>query len=87
MSKQHGGMQKGRPEIMIDNQPYQWEKETITGAEIRALAGLPQNVQIFQEVPGSPDKLIEDATVIELEEHGTPKRFSSQSVGSQAGDL
>jgi len=74
-----------KPELFVDNDPYQWTKSTITGAEIRTLASLPADVKIFMKVPGHPDRDITDTDVVTLDPHGAPARFSSQAVGSQAG--
>lgn len=74
-----------RPELFIDNERFDWEKETITGTEIRELASLPEGVEIFWKAPGNPDSLVEDDTVIDLTQHPGPDRFSTQSVGSEAG--
>lgn len=74
-----------KPELFVDNERYDWNKETINGAEIRELAGVPDDVQIFHKIPGSPDIEVSNDTVIDLEELKGPDRFSTQSVGSQAG--
>lgn len=81
MSNQHSN----RPELFIDNERYEWDKDTITGAELRELGSLPDEVQIFWKIPGQPDQEIKDDTVVDLRKHPGPDRFSTQSVGSQAG--
>jgi hypothetical protein len=73
------------PELFIDNEPYDWDKETITGAQLRKLGALPDDVQIFWKIPGQPDKEVKNDTVVNLKKHPGPDRFSTQSVGSQAG--
>ena len=74
-----------RPELFIDNERYDWEKDTITGAELRELGSLPDDVQIFWKIPGQPDQEVKNDTVVDLTKHPGPDRFSTQSVGSQAG--
>lgn len=74
-----------KPELFVDNEPYDWKKDKITGAQIRTLASLPDDVQIFQKVPGQPDVEIKDTTVVDLSRTKGPDRFYSQAVGSQAG--
>lgn len=71
--------------IFVDTDKYEWDKDTISGAELRVLAAIPDNVEIFLEVPGKPDKPVKNDTVIDLENHHGPARFSTQSPGSQAG--
>ena len=75
-----------RPELFIENDPYDWAKDTITGSELRELGSLPDDVEIYLKVPGSPDLPILNDTVVDLAAHNGPARFSTQSVGSQAGE-
>lgn len=74
-----------KPEFFVDNEKHQWPNSTITEAELRALAGVPDGVQIFQEIPGQRDFEILPGTVIDLTAHALPERFSTQATGSQAG--
>jgi len=74
-----------QPELIVDDVPYQWQKPTISGAEIRRLAALPEGTQLFMKVPGKPDREIADGTIIELDARRGPEHFRSQSAGSQAG--
>jgi hypothetical protein len=71
--------------IFVDTEKYEWDKPTITGAQIRVLAAVPENVQIFLAVPGKPDQEILNDTEVDLAAHHGPARFSTQSPGSQAG--
>lgn len=54
--------------ITIDDTPYTVDRERMTGAELKALAGRPDSYQIFLERPGEADKLIRDDESIELKE-------------------
>lgn len=74
-----------KPEVFVDNNRYDWDHDTINGAQLRELASLPDNVQIFHEIPGQPDEEIKNDTTVDLTEQARPDRFSSQSVGSGAG--
>lgn len=71
--------------IFVDSDKYEWDKSTITGAQLRVLAAIPDNVEIFLAVPGKPDLNVKNETVIDLEAHHGPAKFSTQSTGSQAG--
>jgi len=71
--------------LFVDGDKYEWDKGTITGAQLRVLAAIPDNVQIFLEVPSQPDMPVNNDTDIDLEKHHGPARFSTQSSGSQAG--
>jgi hypothetical protein len=74
-----------RPELFIDNERFDWHKDTITGAELRELGSLPSDVEIYWKAPGNPDYPVENDTTVNLREHPGPERFSAQPVGSQAG--
>ena len=71
--------------VFVDGDKYEWPKSSITGAELRVLAAIPQNAQIYLKVPGQPDEPIADNTTVDLAKHHGPAKFSTQSPGSQAG--
>lgn len=70
--------------LKVDNETYEWDSETITGAQIRSLAAVPDGVQVWRKNPGSPDTLVELTTVTQLSEPGI-ERFSLQEASSGAG--
>ncbi len=72
-------------DLFVDHVKYTWPESTITGRELRDLASIPESVEIYLQVPGKPDQEIKDDTVVDLEKHNGPARFSTQSTGSQAG--
>lgn len=78
-------MSKEKFLVFVDGDKYEWEKGTITGAELRMLAAIPQNAQIYLKVPGKTDEPVNNETTIDLANHHGPARFSTQSPGSQAG--
>lgn len=78
-------MSKEKFLLFVDGDKYEWDKPTITGAELRMLAAIPQNAEIYLKVPGKPDQPVSDTTTVNLAEHHGPARFSTQSPGSQAG--
>ena len=77
-------MTHNKIELIVDNTPYPWSESSITEQEIRDLAGLPDNVQIFQAIPSKPDRLVEPNDIISLDGKG-PERFSTQAADSGAG--
>ena len=86
MAQNHGNNGNNqRPEFFIDNDPHQWTKGTVTGAELRQVGSLPDDVEIYQDIPGQPDKQIFNDTVVDLLAHAGPERFSTQAPGSSAG--
>ena len=78
-------MDKKDYQLFIDGDKYTWQQDTITGAQLRVLAAIPEGVEIFLQVPGKPDQKIADDQSVNLKEHHGPARFSTQSPGSQAG--
>jgi len=70
--------------IKIDNAPYEWVQSSIVEEELRELAGIPQNAQIFQKIPGQPDRQVKPGYPVDLTGPG-PEKFCSAVVGSQAG--
>ena len=73
-----------KKDLMIDNEPYEWDGDAITGIQIRELGDVPDSVQVFQERPGKEDLEIKNDTVVSLAESGI-ERFSTDSIGSGAG--
>ena len=71
--------------LFIDGDRYTWEQDTITGAQLHVLGGIPEGVDIFLQVPGKPDQPFRNDTSVNLKEHHGPARFSTQAPGSQAG--
>lgn len=78
-------MKPGNFLIFVDGDKYEWDKGTITGAELRTVAAIPQSAQIYLKVPGQPDDPVNDESTIDLARHHGPAKFSTQSPGSQAG--
>ncbi len=56
--------------IQIDRAHYTVTKPQMTGAELRAVPPTPigQDRDLFEVVPGSPDRKIEDADVVKIHE-------------------
>lgn len=71
--------------VYIDNDKYVWDKYAISGAEVRELARLPDDVDLFLEVPGQPREPVENRQVIDVLRHIGPPRFHSQPGDSSAG--
>jgi hypothetical protein len=78
-------MAKEKIFLFVDGDKYELDDTTITGAQLRMLAGIPQGAQIYLKVPGKPDAEIQDDTIVSLDQLHGPAKFSTQSPGSQAG--
>lgn len=73
-----------KKDLIIDNEPYEWKSDTITGAEIRTLGDVPDGAQVYQERPGKEDLEIKLDMIVTLAAPGI-ERFSTDSVDSGAG--
>ena len=54
--------------IRIDRTEYKWPEEKITGAQLRGLppTPIPSDRDLFQVVPGHPDRKIKDDDTVEV---------------------
>jgi hypothetical protein len=63
--------------ILVDHKPHDWPKPTITGSEIKGLAGVDQSTfDAWQDVPGPDDKLVGNDEEIDLTGKETEKFFT-----------
>lgn len=72
------------PAFTVDGKPFEYTEPKIDGKRIRALAGIPENVELYQKISGSPDKPIGPDTVVDLRPEG-PEVFTTQVPDSEAG--
>jgi hypothetical protein len=69
----------------IENIPYVWDSQSITGREVRGLGpGIPDNMDLYVKLPGRPGRLVGNDESIDLGEPGIEK-FYSQESSSTAG--
>lgn len=56
------------PIIQIDRAQYEWSDEKISGAQLRLLPPdpIPPDRDIFQVIPGHPDRKIKDDDTVEV---------------------
>ena len=64
--------------IRIDDAEYEWPEEKITGAQLRRLptTPIPSDRDLFQVVPGRPDRKIKDDDTVEV--HDGPNLFTTR---------
>jgi hypothetical protein len=76
MSDEHAGRKKYK--FFVDGKQYETEKKTLSGAEIRAIATVDPNYQLFLEEPGpeKPDKPIANDYSVDLGEPGVEKFYT-----------
>mgnify|MGYP001460009443 CR=1 FL=1 len=66
------------PKIMIDQKPFDWEKDTITGSEIKALAGVDPSYGVWLQQPGPEDPTVADSESIDLTQPGRERFFTGK---------
>ena len=60
--------------FLVDNKKFDTEHASLNGQEIKVIAGVPANYQLFLEEQGeSPDRAISDGDGLDL--HNPPKHF------------
>ena len=60
--------------LTVDGKLYLWRKQYITGADIRKLAGIPDDKDLYLDVPGNwEDNLINDNEKVDLARPGIEK--------------
>lgn len=64
----HGGGGPHKFEIQIDRTRYEVTQAVMTGAELRHVppGGIPSDRDLFEVVPGGPDKKIGDNDTVEI---------------------
>ena len=64
--------------LFVDGRQYDWDKQYISGTELRALAGIASGVQVFLEEPGpdNPDRPVPPEVSINLDEPGVEKFYT-----------
>lgn len=82
-----GDARKGNPKykFKIEDEDYKWPTQFITSAEIRTLGpGIPDNMDLYLKVKGSPGRLVTREERIDLGQKGIEK-FYAQDASSEAG--
>lgn len=69
----------------IDEKDLEWPRACISGFVLRKLADLPDNYNLWQEIPGQQDRKIADSDVINLDAKGV-ERFISLIDQTTEGD-
>ncbi len=69
--------------IIIDHHHYEWPKSTITGREIKDLAGVPQSYGVWQDLAGPNDPPVKDDQVVDLSKPGTDRFFTGKKTTTE----
>lgn len=70
--------------IIVDQKPHDWPKPTITGLEIKSLAGVDRAAyDAWQDVRGPEDRLVKDDDQIDVTEKGTERFFTGKKTTTE----
>lgn len=76
---------KEKYKFKIENENYEWDNQSITGAEVRGVGpGIPESMDLYLKVTGEPGRLIANEDSIDLSKPGIEK-FYAQDSSSEAG--
>ncbi len=76
---------KEKYKFKIENENYEWNNQSITGAEVRGVGpGIPDSMDLYLKVAGEPGRLIANEDSIDLSKPGIEK-FYAQDSSSEAG--
>lgn len=77
---------KEKFDIFIDQKKYDWEEPTITGTQIKHLAGVPQSYRVWQDLPGPNDPPVKDDQHVDLRAPGKEKFFTGQNDSTEGSE-
>ena len=69
--------------LIIDTHPHNWPNPTITGAEIKHLAGVDPSYGVWQEVPGPNDPPVGDNQSVDLSRPGVERFFTGKKTTTE----
>jgi hypothetical protein len=73
----------GAYRIVVDQKSFQWPKPTISGADIKGLAGVDATYGVWQEMVGSDDAVVPDFEEIPLNPAHTARFFTGSRQTTQ----
>jgi len=78
---------KKKYHFKIDNTPYPWDQQFITGAEVRGVGpGIPEDMDLFVKIKGKPGRLVANDDRFDLDDAGIEKFYSQESSSSAGGN-
>lgn len=64
---------KKKFKFFVDGTKYETENQFITGLEIKKMANVPEGLDLYLDVPGYQDELIDDEKTVNLSRPGVEK--------------
>jgi hypothetical protein len=84
MNDEHKGQKPQTYKIIVDQKPYDWPKSSITGLEIKGLAGVDAGAyDAWQDIRGPEDLQIKDTDSINLTAAGTERFFTGKKTTTE----
>jgi len=68
-------------QIKVDGKNYKWDKQEISGAEIRLIGLIPHDYQIFLKIHNQEERLIGDDDKVDLTNPGVEQFYSKIQEG------
>lgn len=70
--------------IIVDRKPNDWPTATITGLELKNLAGVdPNKYAVYEQVPGGHDLEIQNTQSVDLSKPGTERFFTGKKTTTE----
>lgn len=83
----HSEQDKKKYHFKIDNTPYTWDLQFISGAEVRSVGpGIPESMDLFVKIQGKPGRLVANDDKFDLGDAGIEKFYSQESSSSAGGN-
>ena len=73
--------------IVVDQKSFEWPKPTISGADIKGLAGVDATYGVWREVVGSDDAMVPDFEEISLNPAHVARFFTGSRLTTQGALL
>lgn len=71
-------------QIIVDNRPHRWPDPTVTGVQLKELAGVDTtSFDVWQDVPGPEDVQISDADTVDLTKPGVERFFTGKKTTTE----
>lgn len=71
-------------QIIIDNRPHRWPDPSITGAQLKELAGVDAaSFDVWQDVPGPEDVPVGDTDAVDLAKPGAERFFTGKKTTTE----
>ena len=84
MTKPEDPGAKDEYQIIIDNRPHRWPDPTITGAQLKELAGVDAaSFDVWQNVTGPEDVQISDTSTVDLTKPGAERFFTGKKTTTE----